>query len=58
MSIKYTRCKIKKSETKKFRISKMEELMSDESNFLLQRFVDALSDVVYISRVREYKKCA
>lgn len=32
--------------------------MSDESNFLLQRFVDALSDVVYISRVREYKKCA
>ena len=34
------------------------ELTSDESNFLLQKFVDALSDVVYISRIREYKKCA
>ena len=34
------------------------EITSPKSNFLLQQFVDSLSDVVYISRIREYKKCA
>lgn len=34
------------------------DMMSPQSNFLLQQFVDSLSDVVYLSRIREYKKCA
>ena len=34
------------------------DMTSPQSNLLLQQFVDSLSDVVYLSRIREYKKCA
>lgn len=32
------------------------ELMSDESNFLLQKFVDALSDKIFICEIMKYKE--
>lgn len=34
------------------------EITSPKSNFYIQEFVKSLSDVVYLSRIREYKKCA
>ena len=33
-------------------------MMSDKSNFLLQEFIDSLSDVVFISSLKKYFKCA
>ena len=33
-------------------------ITSLKSNFYIQEFVKSLSDVVYLSRIREYKKCA